>query len=106
MIKSFLAYVEKMNTKGLHFPFLYDPVEKKPSITLLFVYVTFAVAVASLVASHFYIKMLASTFVAVGFWALAMVFYRLHKLDSAKIDLKNDTVSLDGEDGKGGSGDS
>ncbi|MGH7241007.1 MAG: hypothetical protein ACREGB_01785, partial [Candidatus Saccharimonadales bacterium] len=72
-----------------------------PSITVLFAYVTFVLAVGSVIALHFFPKFLAATGVSILFWALATVFYMMRKLHKASFDLKNQSLNLDsGDDDK------
>ncbi len=83
---------------GFKLPYAYDPVSKKPSVTLLMVYLTFVLAFFSNVALHFYTSMAIATWTSMGFWALAYIFYRMRKLDKATVDFKSGSISLDGED--------
>ena len=85
---------------GLHLPFVYDPTEKGPSITLLFPYVTFAVAIIGNIALFFKPDLLNAAIFSVMFWVIAMVFYRLRKLDKLKIDLDDKSIELEGSDDK------
>jgi hypothetical protein len=98
MFKYFLDLIKKWSEEGMRWPFLRDPTNGKPSVTLLFVYLTFIVSVSTLVASSWYPRFIPPTMIGIGFWSLSMVFYRLRKLDKAKIDLKNDSIDLEGDD--------
>lgn len=81
--------------KGVNLPYAHDPVTGKPSITLLFPYITFVLAVGSVIALHFKVGMLIATVVAIMFWALSVVFYMIRKLNKAKLDLNDGTIELD-----------
>lgn len=83
------------SAKGWHFPFIHDPVTKKPSITLLFPYATFVLSVASLIALHFKPSLIIATSTSLVFWALSVVFYMLRKLSKAKFDLEDKSFELD-----------
>jgi len=86
---------EKWSTKGLHFPYAHDPVSKKPSITLMFPYITFVTSVISLILLHIWPSLIIATSVSIFFWAISVVFYMLRKLSKAKIDLNDQTIDLD-----------
>lgn len=94
MIDRLFKAIERWNQKGMFWPFVHDPTTKKPSVTLLFVYVTFLIAAGSVIASHFELRFIPATLISIMFWVLAMVFYRLRRIDQASIDLKNDSISL------------
>ena len=83
--------------KGVHFPFAHDPVTGKPSITLLFPYITFVFMLVSLVVLHFHVSVLPATLVTVMVWALSVVFYLLRKMTKAKLNLGKGIVELDGD---------
>jgi hypothetical protein len=70
----------------------------KPSFSLLCAYVSFLLAVVSLIMSHKSISNLPATGAAIALWVIAMVFYRIRNLDKAKIDIEKKTLELDGED--------
>lgn len=88
----------------MSFPFVHDPVKDKPSITLLFFYVTFIIVsiITTLSSSMMLIKgqYLEATFMPLFLWILGFVFYRLRKLDNIKINLQERSLELDsGEEG-------
>lgn len=79
---------------GLKFPFAHDPVQKKPSITLLTYYISFYMSVVSLVWLHFSQESVVATSLTMLFWVLSYIFYRLRKLDKAKISLEDKSIEL------------
>lgn len=81
--------------KGMHLPFAHDPVTGKPSVTLLFPYLTFVITVISIIALHFKPSLVFATSMCIIFWALSVVFYMLRKLSKAKFDLDNKSLELD-----------
>lgn len=89
--------LKAMMDSGIHFPYAYDPVEAKPSITLLFPYVTFILAVISLIALHFRPELLTATLTSIAFWGIAVVFYRLRKIDKLKFNLRDQSVEVGGD---------
>ena len=84
--------------EGIHFPYAFDPVTKLPSITLLFPYVTFVLAVISLVALHFKPELLTATLTSIAFWGIAVVFYRMRKIDKLKFNASTGAVEVDSDD--------
>lgn len=83
-----------MKYLGLKLPHAYDPVTGQPSFRLLCAYVGLILAVISLVALHFNSSLLVATITTLCFWVLAMIFYMIKKLTSAKIDLDDRSISL------------
>lgn len=81
---------------GLHLPYAHDPVTKKPSVTLLFPYITFVVALVSVIAVHFSPTLVLATYTSLFFWGMSVVFYMLRKLSKAKFDLDDKSFELDG----------
>lgn len=96
MFKGLNNFFDKASNHGLKLPFAWDPVSKKPSITLLFPYVTFAMAVISLIVLHFYPTAIIATAMTLLFWAMSVVFYLLRKLSKAKFDLDDKSIDLEG----------
>lgn len=95
MLKKFFR---KASIEGLHLPFVHDPVSGKPSITLLFPYFTFLIAVVSIVASHFYTGMIIATWTSIFFWVISVVFYMIRKLHKSKINLEEKSIELISEE--------
>jgi hypothetical protein len=90
-------FVDNAAKTGLKLPFAYDPVEKAPSITLWFLHLTFTVALFGSVALYFKPNLLQACCFSLAFWVIAMVFYRMRKLDKVKLDLNNKSIEIDGE---------
>jgi len=86
------------STKGWHLPFLHDPITKRPSITLLFPYITFVLSVISLIVLHFKPSVIVATSTSLVFWAMSVVFYLLRKLHKSKINISTGTLELEGEE--------
>lgn len=86
----------KWGERGMRLPFIYDAPSEKPSLTVMFPYVTFIIASASVVALHFYSSLIIATTTAIFFWLIATVLYMLRKLQKASFDLKEQTFSLEG----------
>ena len=92
---SIFAAIDRWNKQGLSFPYAHDPVAKQASVTLFFVYITFLIAAASVIALHFRPELIMATGTSIGFWALAMVFYRLRQLDKAGVNLKTGQITVE-----------
>lgn len=89
-------YWEKAINLGLPLPHAYDPVEKIPSFRLLSAYISFLLTICSIVYLHI-IDPHSGTLAALGLWTLAMVFYLLKKLSSAKIDFAEKKFEVNSE---------
>lgn len=97
MFKSIKNYIKDGLDQGFKVPLAKDGIEGKPSATLWFAYLSFFLALGSEIYFIYKGDPLASTTTAICFWVLAMVFYRLRKLDKIKIDLNNRSIELDGD---------
>ena len=86
---------DKWCNEGLRWPYLHDPITKKPSITLLFPYITFVIAMISLIFLHFFPSVIIATSASIIVWAMAVVFYMLRKLSKAKFSLEDRSFELD-----------
>jgi len=78
----------------------YDKDINGPSVTLLFVWISGALATTSLIALNFTDKTLSAAMVSITFWSLAVVFYRLRKLDKFKLDLDDRSIEIEAQDEK------
>jgi len=86
---------KKWCEEGLRWPYLHDPVSKKPSVTLMFLYITFMIMVMSLILLHFFNSLLIATGTSIVAWALATVFYMIRKVTKAKFDLTEKSFELE-----------
>lgn len=82
---------------GLKLPFVHDPVSKKPSVTLLGLYLSFTVMLVSLILLHFSAKMIVATTTSIIVWILSYVMYRIRHLDKFKINLETKELEFDAE---------
>ncbi len=80
----------------MRFPFISDPKLNEKSVTVTFVVLSFVLSVGSLISSHFFATSLPASVLSILLFALCMLFYRLRKLDSFKINLK--TGDIEAED--------
>jgi hypothetical protein len=85
--------------KGMYLPYAHDPVSKKPSITLLFPYLTFALAFISVILLHIWPSMVIATGTSLIFWVIAVVLYLLRKLQKAKFDIDDGSFELESKSG-------
>lgn len=86
--------LKAVRESGLPLPLAYDASTKRPSFRLLTVYVSFLLAVGSLVGLHFHTEIVIASAMSMLFFALCMVFYMLRRLESAKIDLDDQEISI------------
>lgn len=83
---------------GIHLPYAHDAASDKPSITLLFAYLSGVMVIVSLIILHIKPTLVIPTAMTMLFWALAVVFYRLRKLDKVKFDLDDKSIELEGSE--------
>lgn len=96
VIKKIATFWESISKNGIYMPFIHDARTGKASVTLLFAYITFTLAIISTIALHFNIGLTVATFTSILFWVIAVIFYRLRNLDKAKIDLDDRSIELEG----------
>lgn len=92
---------EKWGTEGMKWPFVHDPVKGKPSVTLLFFYISFFMAALAVSTSSIMLILkgdyLIATFMPMIMMYSGFIFYRLRRLDSVKIDLESKSINLEGK---------
>lgn len=98
MFNTIKAYLRSWFKGGIALPLQYDPVSKAPSVTLTCVYATFIVAVRCFLMYQDNPTSAMPTLIAIGFWALSMVFYLIRKITRAKFDLDQKSFEIDSGD--------
>lgn len=89
-----LHVLKGFSTEGIYLPYARDTVKRKPSVTLLFAYIAFFSAVASLSYLHLAASPIVATSATIVFFWSCMIFYRMGKIDSAKLDLDDKSIEL------------
>jgi len=95
MVQKLQEKLKKASEEGIKFPYAYDAVKKKPSVTLMFTYVTFVLAIVATVAMMVSNINLGAP-MALLFWLVATVLYMMRSIDKAKFDLDDKSVELFG----------
>ena len=98
MIKWFFDKIDQWSKTGIAWPFIIDPVHKHPNPALLFVCITFSLAIVSVIALHFKLDIIIATLTSLMFWVVAMIFYVIGPLKKAKFDLDDKSVELENDD--------
>jgi len=98
MVQKLLETIKRWSEEGMRLPVAYDADLGKPSVTLMFAWVAFFLAVGSTIALNFTQSVLSASLVSIMFWVLAVVIYRLRKLDHVKFDLDDKEIELSSED--------
>lgn len=91
------AWIKKICTEGMRFPYAHDTTTGKPSITLMFPYITFMLAVVSAVVLHFNVGLLMATITCIGFWVIATILYMMRRISKAKFDIDDGSFEIDSE---------
>lgn len=86
-----------MSKNGMMLPFLLDPTTNKPSITLMFAYMTFTLAICSTIGLHWNVNFLTASITSILFWMVATIFYMIRKLNKAKLDLDDKSIELEND---------
>jgi hypothetical protein len=93
--------MEDSSKNGIYLPFVHDPVKEKPSVTLLFFYISFCLAAIFVSISSVMLIIDKSYVLAAAYPVVMMysgfIFYRLRRLDSVKINLEEKSIDFDGE---------
>lgn len=93
----------KWSREGMAWPFVHDPTTKQPSVTLMFFYISFVVAVSYIAVSSGMLiakgDYLSATLMPTMLLLLGFVFYRLRQLDKVKIDLDDKEIELSSSHG-------
>lgn len=97
MLNKIRHYWKKAVHLGIPFPHAYDPVEKLPSFRLFGAYVSFVVAVGSVLWLHYDASAIAGSVAAISLYALCMTFYLIKKLTGAKIDFSAKKLELNND---------
>lgn len=80
---------------NFNLPFAIDHANKdKPSVTLLFAYASFVLAVASIIALHF-CNCPSATFSAISLHVISLTIYRMRKIDKLKVGKEG--IELEGD---------
>ena len=95
MFKKLKEFWEKSSSRGLYLPKAHDPIPDKPSVTLLAFYMMLMLAFTSLIALHFKGELLVATTMTLLAWAMSFIFYKIRRLDKAKLDLDDKSIELD-----------
>lgn len=93
-------FFKMASEQGLRLPFAFDSVSGKPSVTLLFAYITFVLALTSTILLHVTDKVFTATVTSIMFFVISTIFYLLRRLTKAKLDLDDRSIELDGEEEK------
>jgi len=87
-------FLKEASETGLRLPLAFDPDKGFGSVTMLFAYVSFFIALGTVV----YLVIqdpLAGTTSAITLWTLTTVLYLMRRLNKFKADLKNPSIELD-----------
>lgn len=101
MPQSWLNAIQRWCKRGLYLPFAHDPQRGEPSVTLLFFYVTFVLAIIAVTTSSVMQILkgdyLSATIMPTMLLMMGFIFYRLRTLDQVKIDLDDKQIELSSE---------
>lgn len=97
MLTKLKEIIKNLCADGIHAPMVLENTGKK-SVTLTFVYFAGTIVLFSVIALHFWIKLLTASLVSIAFWVIATVLYMFRSLHKAKIDLDDKSLELEGED--------
>lgn len=96
LLKKWLA---EKGDAGVKFWYAFDPTTGKASITLFMTYISFWIAVGSLIALHFKESLLTATTMSFVFAGMFTVFYMIRKLNKASVNLKDKSINLENNEG-------
>lgn len=88
--------LRKWCIEGTNVPYFKDPATGKPSLSTVFPYVTFVMAVISVVALHFRPSLFVATGTTLMFWSVSVIFYKFRGFSKAKVDLDDKSLEVEG----------
>lgn len=98
MPRSWINALDRWAKRGMHWPFVFDPVAGQPSVTLMFFYIGYMLAASVMLVSSILLLVkgdyLQATFMPTMLALMSFVFYRLRKLDTVKFDLDDQEIEL------------
>lgn len=95
LLETVKTLLSKWGTEGLKVPHAHDAANNKPSVRLLFAYLSFVAALVSVVVLHISPSLLSATWTAIGFYVICTVLYMLKDVVKAKVDLDDKEVSFE-----------
>lgn len=98
IIQSIKNQFKEWNNPGVNVPLAND--SGKPSMTLLFAYVAFIATLMSLIYLHFNPDKISPSLVTVLVWAIALLIYRLRRIDKIKFDLDDKSFEVESSEDK------
>lgn len=98
MPQSVMNAIEIWAKRGMYWPYVFDPQNKEPSVTLMFFYIAFVIANLTICASSVMLlskgDYINATIMPMLQLVLGFIFYRLRNLDKVKIDLDDKQIEL------------
>lgn len=88
---------KEWNSIGMNIPMGNDGTDK-PSVTLFFAYISFIALMVSLVYLHFNPNNMTPTLIATLVWSIALLIYRVRKIDKLSVDLDDKSITIEGSD--------
>lgn len=94
MVDALKKLLELAGTKGLYIPHAFDPTTGRPSIRLLFAFVSYLAALISIVLLHRDSALLIPTAVSIGFFAFCIIMTLFREVDKLTVDAKERSFSI------------
>lgn len=82
--------------------FIKDPKIDQKSVTVTFVVISFILTIISLCISHYFLSSLPASGLSILLFSLCMLFYRLRKLDSFRVNVKTGEIEAEDTEDKPG----
>jgi hypothetical protein len=99
MLEKLNKIYKYLTEKGIPMPLGYDPVSKKPSITITFAHFTFTIAVFAVFRYLNNMCNIMQVLVCIMFWSMSTVFYLIRQINKAKFNLQQQSFEFEGGDG-------
>lgn len=100
VLKPVKEALNKWSEEGMTFPFVKDVSGDRPSVTLLFFYVSYLIGQFFVTISSYELmrkgSFLIATFMPVVMVVLTYVFYRFHQLSKVSFDFDDKQLSIEG----------
>lgn len=90
----FKEKIKQWSEEGIKFPMAYDGTTGKPSVTLLFAYISYIIA-ASIVIYLTVKDQIAGSAAALMFFFGCLIMYRVRHLDKLRVDFDDKSIDIE-----------
>ena len=98
MFESFKKWLDENREYGLTLWYAYDPITKKPSITLFMSYCSFLLSIVAGIATLFFPQLVVPAIAIYTFTTVMVILYMIRAITKAKFDLDDKSFEISNEE--------